>query len=227
MFIVLSFLPSCAAACRYRALGEGRSPPFRTLPLQNICKDTVFSHKTCANIKYFLIKWKTMPANDNFHTLPPPCINMQKGKRKVHKNNSCRIAFQKCHFQLAKVPLSAPKSSPFGVQKWHFWKALRKLLTTNQLAKQPTFLPHCIKIQNAWRLETAQTCTKKDREEPRPSLSFIVPSLRQTAYLPWCSSETVSFLRPFARREANTRRPFFVAIRSRKPCLFTRRRLCG
>gem|GEM_PF-5505741 len=39
-----------------------------------------------------------MPANDNFHTLPPPCINMQKGKRKVHKNNSCGIVFQKFNF---------------------------------------------------------------------------------------------------------------------------------
>ena len=46
-------------------------------------------------------------------------------------------------------------------------------------------------------------------------------------YLPWCSSETVNFLRPCARREANTRRPFLVAILSRKPCLFTRRRLWG
>ena len=41
-----------------------------------------------------------------------------------------------------------------------------------------------------------------------------------TAYLPWCSSDTDSFLRPFARRADSTRRPFFVAIRSRKPCLF-------
>ena len=46
-------------------------------------------------------------------------------------------------------------------------------------------------------------------------------------YFPWCSSDTVNFLRPLARREASTRRPFFVAMRSRKPCLFTRRRLCG
>lgn len=46
-------------------------------------------------------------------------------------------------------------------------------------------------------------------------------------YFPWCSSETVSFLRPCARREASTRRPFLVFMRSRKPCLFTRRRLCG
>jgi hypothetical protein len=38
-------------------------------------------------------------------------------------------------------------------------------------------------------------------------------------YFPWCSSETVNFLRPFARREASTRRPFFVDILSRKPWL--------
>lgn len=34
------------------------------------------------------------------------------------------------------------------------------------------------------------------------------------------SSETVSFLRPCARRDASTRRPLAVAILSRKPCLF-------
>ena len=39
-------------------------------------------------------------------------------------------------------------------------------------------------------------------------------------FFPLYSSETVSFARPFARRAANTRRPFFVAILSRKPCLF-------
>ena len=39
-------------------------------------------------------------------------------------------------------------------------------------------------------------------------------------FLPLYSSETVNFARPFARRAANTRRPFFVAILSRKPCLF-------
>ena len=49
----------------------------------------------------------------------------------------------------------------------------------------------------------------------------------QTFYFPWCSSETLSFLRPLARREANTRRPFLVAILSRKPCLFTLLRLWG
>ena len=39
-------------------------------------------------------------------------------------------------------------------------------------------------------------------------------------FFPLYSSDTVSFLRPLARRDANTRRPFFVAILSRKPCLF-------
>jgi hypothetical protein len=39
-------------------------------------------------------------------------------------------------------------------------------------------------------------------------------------YLCVFSLLTVSFLRPFARREANTRRPFAVAIRSLNPCLF-------
>ncbi len=33
------------------------------------------------------------------------------------------------------------------------------------------------------------------------------------------SSETESFLRPFARRAASTLRPFAVAILWRKPCL--------
>ena len=57
--------------------------------------------------------------------------------------------------------------------------------------------------------------------------SFCFPWTVSTDYFPWCSSETVNFLRPLARRLANTRRPFFVAILSRKPCLFTRRRLWG
>ena len=48
------------------------------------------------------------------------------------------------------------------------------------------------------------------------------PSLYHCNYffLPLYSSETVNFARPLARRAANTRRPFFVAILSRKPCLF-------
>ena len=40
------------------------------------------------------------------------------------------------------------------------------------------------------------------------------------AFTPLYSSDTVNFLRPLARRAANTRRPFAVAILSRKPCLF-------
>ena len=74
---------------------------------------------------------------------------------------------------------------------------------------------------------------KKKQKEAKDRLyfflfsSFCFPWTVSTDYFPWCSSETVNFLRPLARRLANTRRPFFVAILSRKPCLFTRRRLCG
>jgi hypothetical protein len=37
----------------------------------------------------------------------------------------------------------------------------------------------------------------------------------------------VSRLRPFARRRASTFRPPFVFMRSRKPCVFARRRRLG
>jgi len=46
-------------------------------------------------------------------------------------------------------------------------------------------------------------------------------------YFSLLSSETVSFLRPFARRLANTLRPLAVCIRLRKPCTVLRRRLWG
>lgn len=50
---------------------------------------------------------------------------------------------------------------------------------------------------------------------------------RNYYFLPWTSSETVNFLRPFARRAANTRRPLAVCIRWRKPCLLFLLRLWG
>ena len=73
----------------------------------------------------------------------------------------------------------------------------------------------------------------RDKKEGGESLlasffvSTSVTSDGMRNYFPWCSSETVNFLRPLARREANTRRPFLVAILSRKPCLFTLLLLCG
>ncbi len=48
---------------------------------------------------------------------------------------------------------------------------------------------------------------------------YINTCLRKD-YLCVLSLLTVSFLRPLARREANTRRPFADAIRSLNPCLF-------
>ena len=74
---------------------------------------------------------------------------------------------------------------------------------------------------------------KKNRKKQRACFaSFCFSSFRclwtvLTDYFPWFSSETVNFLRPLARRLASTRRPFFVVILSRKPCLLTRRRLWG
>lgn len=44
---------------------------------------------------------------------------------------------------------------------------------------------------------------------------------------PLYSSETVNLVLPFARRAANTLRPFAVAILERKPCLFFLFRLEG
>jgi hypothetical protein len=41
------------------------------------------------------------------------------------------------------------------------------------------------------------------------------------------SSETVSRLRPLARRRLSTSRPFLVSIRTRKPWVFARRRVLG
>jgi hypothetical protein len=38
---------------------------------------------------------------------------------------------------------------------------------------------------------------------------------------------TVSRLRPLARRRFNTNRPFFVLMRTRKPCVFRRRLVFG
>ena len=38
---------------------------------------------------------------------------------------------------------------------------------------------------------------------------------------------TVSFLRPLARRRFSTRRPFFVLMRTRNPCVFARWRVLG
>ncbi len=46
-------------------------------------------------------------------------------------------------------------------------------------------------------------------------------------FLPVIVSETVNLFLPLALRLANTLRPFFVAIRALKPCLFTLLRFDG
>ena len=117
------------------------------------------------------------------------------------------------------------------------------MISVNMFFGKYTF-PRNLQANSTFFLEWAYVCTiimdtKKAASRPcliRNACCFLSPAtglpVRQTKpavadYFPWCSSDTVNFLRPCARREANTRRPFFVAIRSRKPCLFTRRRLCG
>ena len=52
-------------------------------------------------------------------------------------------------------------------------------------------------------------------------------TFRKTSDGNYLSELTVSFLRPRARRRASTARPFFVAIRERKPCVLARWRLFG
>ena len=56
----------------------------------------------------------------------------------------------------------------------------------------------------------------------------LISSLAKNyAYLNVDSSDTVSFLRPFARRAASTLRPLAVAMRARNPCLLIRLRREG
>ena len=64
--------------------------------------------------------------------------------------------------------------------------------------------------------------TKNGEENARVHLDLLRYAVwvrNPPDYLPWISSETVSFLRPLARREARTLRPLAVAMRERKPCL--------
>lgn len=49
---------------------------------------------------------------------------------------------------------------------------------------------------------------------------YIPLSIKDYFFVPQYSSDTVSFLRPLALREASTLRPLAEAILSRKPCLF-------
>ena len=60
----------------------------------------------------------------------------------------------------------------------------------------------------------------------QPGAAFVDPrKIRPTAQLAYY--DTVSRLRPLARRRLRTVRPFLVAIRTRKPCVRRRRRVLG
>lgn len=74
---------------------------------------------------------------------------------------------------------------------------------------------------SVWKANT--NIIKQKRMASRSSF-FVLQSNR---YYQRSSEDTVSFLRPCARRAARTRRPFGVLIRSRKPCLLTLLRFEG
>jgi hypothetical protein len=76
--------------------------------------------------------------------------------------------------------------------------------------------------QNFKRKERLTLSFPKNPFDPLPALEFFLSIPRKSAvntvlYFNLDSSETVSFLRPFLRRLANTLRPLAVCIRSRKP----------
>ena len=98
------------------------------------------------------------------------------------------------------------KVSIFG-EKWRV-KGEKSKLPTIQMTGKTDFSPFTLHFS---------LFTKK--AEVRTS-AFLYPQ-RQTVYLPWCSLDTLSDLRPFLRRAERTRRPLAVSIRWRKPCLFT------
>ncbi|KGN90479.1 hypothetical protein HQ45_03440 [Porphyromonas crevioricanis] len=62
------------------------------------------------------------------------------------------------------------------------------------------------------------TAKEESQKNNKPSLAVRSISYQRTVY----SSDTESFARPLALLEANTRRPFAVAILERNPCLFLR-----
>ena len=123
------------------------------------------------------------------------------------------------------------------VDKWTSWREVNQLTSwrVNKGNKQGISLPSPLGEGLGVRprgFEFVPSNPPKRTRQRRNNLFHrcLAMSLSEAVaatYLPWCSSETVSFLRPRARRAAKTRRPFFVDILSRKPCLFTLLRLWG
>ena len=80
-----------------------------------------------------------------------------------------------------------------------------------------------------WKLLTPAPNSRAQKKESCDSFSICgepLGGLLSYRSMPlWRRSElTVSFLRPLARRELNTLRPFADDMRFRKPCLFRRLR---
>ena len=79
-------------------------------------------------------------------------------------------------------------------------------------------LPKCVRLLR--KGGTPKYGEKKAIKKPCGGSQTAQFFVRKTNYLCVFSLLTVNFLRPLARREAITRRPLAVAIRSLNPCLF-------
>ncbi len=84
----------------------------------------------------------------------------------------------------------------------------------------------------AQRLELARLAQSRPRRQPEsgPRRRVGIGGSDRVSRR-WAGSRRerygISFLRPLARRRASTLRPFLVAMRARKPCVFLRRTLLG
>ena len=83
------------------------------------------------------------------------------------------------NFRFPKVPLLACKSSPFGVQKFPFWKAIPNALEFKSLQNDFLELCYCINIQ---KQESAETLGKRI-----PADIFLIRSFGKRLYY-FCKS---------------------------------------
>ena len=126
--------------------------------------------------------------------------------------------------------------------------AFGNFVATEQLTRDPfgaialNRFPHLSRRRHAKPCMRAAIRDQEDREQPAPQLRSLVIRSLEVGALPDPllaretlsgdqrrdpSSATVSFFLPLARRRLSTIRPFFVAIRTRKPWAFFRRRVFG
>lgn len=74
---------------------------------------------------------------------------------------------------------------------------------------------------------SVRTFRKSAFRRRRVPFLFIIPGCHKKQGPHWAPAHTVSRFRPRRCRARMTLRPFFVRIRARKPCTFSRRRFLG